>query len=170
MVSIFNDRIEINSPGNLLPGLDIKNLEGHHATRNKIICSIFHETKDMERFGTGIGKMKRLMRTHGLSEPEFLEEGNFFVVKFYGPGDKILDLVPSIPKERQIDLKELGLNDRQIQVLKLAVNKKQNITIQKYADMFNISDKTAKRDIKKLIEVQMIEKVGFKKGAYFKAK
>jgi len=170
MVSIFNDRIEINSPGDLLPGLDIKNLEGHHATRNKIICSIFHETKDMERFGTGIGKMKRLMKTHGLSEPDFLEEGNFFVVKFYGPGDKILDLVPSIPKERQIDLKELGLNDRQIQVLKLAVNKKQNITIQKYADMFNISDKTAKRDIKKLIEVQMIEKVGFKKGAYFKAK
>lgn len=64
MISIFDDRIEISSPGGLLPGLNIKNLEGHHETRNKKICEIFHETKDMERFGTGIGKMKRLMKNH----------------------------------------------------------------------------------------------------------
>ena len=47
MFSIFDDRIEVSNPGSLLPGLNIKNLEGHHATRNKIICDIFHETKDM---------------------------------------------------------------------------------------------------------------------------
>lgn len=153
-----------------MPGLNIRNLEGVHETRNDKICSIFHETKDMERYGTGIIKMKNLMKEHGLKPPILSQPGNFFKVTFYGPGDKILDLVPSIPKERQVDLKELGLNDRQIEVLKLMVNKKQNITVQKYVDMFNISDKTAKRDIKKLVEVEMIEKVGFKKGAYFKAK
>lgn len=27
-------------------------------------------------------------------------------------GDKILDIVPSIPEERQTDLKKLGLNER----------------------------------------------------------
>lgn len=169
-ISIFDDRVEVDNPGGLLPGLNIRNLEGVHETRNDKICSIFHETKDMERYGTGIIKMKNLMKEHGLKPPVLSQPGNFFKVTFYGPGDKILDLVPSIPKERQVDLKELGLNDRQIEVLKLVVNKKQNITIQKYADMFNISDKTAKRDIKKLVEVEMIEKVGFKKGAYFKAK
>lgn len=157
MVSIFNDRMEINSPGDLLPGLDIKNLEGHHATRNKIICSIFHETKDMERFGTGIGKMKRLMRTHGLPEPEFLEEGNFFVVKFYGPGDKILDLVPSIPKERQIDLKELGLNVRQIEVLRLMVNESKIFTNRKYRQLFKVGNKTASADLNNLIKKEMIQ-------------
>jgi len=169
-ISIFDDRVEVDNPGGLLPGLNIRNLEGVHETRNDKICSIFHETKDMERYGTGIIKMKNLMKEHGLKPPVLSQPGNFFKVTFYGPGDKILDLVPSIPKERQVDLKELGLNDRQIEVLKLVVNKKQNITIQKYADMFSISDKTAKRDIKKLVEVEMIEKVGFKKGAYFKAK
>lgn len=169
-ISIFDDRVEVDNPGGLLPGLNIRNLEGVHETRNDKICSIFHETKDMERYGTGIIKMKNLMKEHGLKPPVLSQPGNFFKVTFYGPGDKILDLVPSIPKERQVDLKELGLNDRQIEVLKLMVNKKQNITVQKYVDMFNISDKTAKRDIKKLVEVEMIEKVGFKKGAYFKAK
>lgn len=169
-VSIFDNRVEVDSPGGLLPGLDIRNLEGVHETRNDRICSIFHETRDMERYGTGIDRMKNLMKEHGLRPLVLSQPGNFFKVTFYGPGDKILDLVQSIPEERQIDLRELGLNDRQIGVLKLMVNKKQNITIQKYADMFNISDKTAKRDIKKLVEAEMVEKVGFKKGAYFKAK
>ena len=63
----------------------------------------------MERFGTGIGKMKRLMKKHGLPEPELSEEGDFFVAKFYGPGNNILDLVSGIPEERQTDLREMGL-------------------------------------------------------------
>ena len=53
-ISIFDDRVEVDNPGGLLPGLDIQNLEGVHETRNDKICSIFHETKDMERYGTGI--------------------------------------------------------------------------------------------------------------------
>jgi hypothetical protein len=57
-----------------------------------------------------------------LTEPRFSEEGDFFVVKFYGPGDKILDLVPSIPKERQTDLREFGLNERQIEALKTIIS------------------------------------------------
>lgn len=151
-------------------GLDIKNLEGRHETRNKKICEIFHQTLDMEKFGTGIGKMKRLMKEHGLSKPNFAEEGDFFVVKFYGPGEKILDLVPSIPKERQTDLRELGLNNRQIEVLRLIVNEGQKITIKKYVGLFkNISDKTAKRDVKKLVKTGFVKKVGYKKGAYFEA-
>jgi len=138
--------------------------------RNKKICAIFHHTLDMEKFGTGIRKMKRLTKEHGLSEPEFCEEGDFFVVRFYGPGDKILDLVPSIPKERQIDLRELGLNTRQIEALRLMVNAKKKITITSYATLFNISDKTAKRDMKDLVKTGFVVKVGHIKGAYFEAK
>jgi len=170
MVSIFDDRVEIRNPGGLLPGLNIKKLEGHHATRNESICAIFHETMDMERFGTGIGKMKRQMREHGLSVPEFSEEGDYFVVKFYGPGDKILDLVPSIPKERQIDLKKMGLNERQIEALRLMVNEKKTMEIVVYCDHFQVNEKTARRDLKKLIDIGLVEKIGSTKGAFFKAK
>jgi len=167
MVSIFDDRIEVSNPGGLLPGLNIKRLEGHHATRNKKICDIFHETMDMERFGTGIGKMKKLMKENGLSLPEFSEEGDFFVVKFYGPGDKILDLVPSIPKHRQTDLKKLGLNERQIEALRLMVNEKKQITNKDYREMFKVTDRTALRDMNGLLEKGMIIKKGFKKDAFY---
>lgn len=170
MVSIFDDRIEVSNPGGLLPGLNIKRLEGHHATRNKTICDIFHETMDMERFGTGIGKMKKLMKENGLSLPEFSEEGDFFVVKFYGPGDKILDLVPSISERRQIDLKKAGLNQRQIEVLRLMVNEKKQITNKDYREMFKVTDRTALRDINSLLKKGMILKKGFKKNAFYFAK
>ena len=170
MVSIFDDRVEIGSPGGLLPGLNIKKLEGHHATRNEAICNIFHETMDMERFGTGIGKMKKLMKEHGLPVPQFSEEGDFFVVKFYGPGDKILDLVSSIPEHRQTDLKKLGLNDRQIEALRLMVNEKKTMEIVDYRKLFKVNEKTARRDFKKLIDIGFIKKIGATKRAFFKTK
>ncbi len=168
IISIFDDRVEVSSPGGLLPGLNIKNLEGHHETRNKKICDIFHETKDMEKYGTGISKMKRLMKEHGLTAPKFSEEGKYFVVKFYGPGEKILDLISSIPKDRQTDLRELGLNKRQIEALRLMVNEKKIITNELYQKIFNISRRTAVRDLQGLVESDQIKYEGIGKGTKYK--
>ncbi len=170
MISIFDDRVEVSNPGGLLPGLNIKRLEGHHATRNEAICSIFHETLDMERFGTGIGKMKRFMKEHGLAAPEFLEEGDFFVVKFYGPGDKILDLVPGVPRERQTDLRELGLNNRQIEALRLMTNEKKSFSNREYRKGFNVSNQTFVRDMRILSELGFLISVGAGRSLRYKAK
>jgi len=169
MVSIFDDRVEVSNPGGLLPGLNIKRLEGHHATRNEAICKIFHETMDMERFGTGIGKMKKLMKEHGLSAPAFEEEGDFFVVRFYGPGDKILDLVPSIPEERQTDLKKLGLNERQIEALRLMVNEKKKITNTIYREIFKTSERSALRDLNDLLEKGFVKRTGSRRAAEYES-
>ena len=81
MFSIYDDRVEISSHSSLVSGLFINDLEDKHKTRNDAICEIFKLTKDMETFGTGIGKMKDFMRDHGLKEPEFRLEGDFFVVR-----------------------------------------------------------------------------------------
>lgn len=167
MISIFDDRIEIRNPGGLLPGLDIKKLEGQHETRNKAICSIFHETLDMERYGTGITKMKKYMKEHGLSAPKLSEEGDNFVVKFFGPGDKILDLVSSIPEERQTDLKQLGLNERQIVALKLMVNEKKIITNEIYQELNGVSRRTALRDLHGLVESGQVKVEGVGKGTKY---
>ncbi|MGC8722177.1 MAG: ATP-binding protein [Caldisericaceae bacterium] len=168
-IDIFDNRIEVRSPGGLLPRLDIKNLEGTHETRNRKICEIFHETADMEKFGTGIGKMKTKMVNHGLKPPEFSEPGNFFLVTFYGPGDKILDLVPDIPEERQIDLRKLGLNERQIEALRMMVNEGKVMTNSIYQQIFNVSRRTSLRDLSKLVECGQARAVGTGKGAKYEA-
>jgi len=159
-ISIFDDRVEVDNPGGLLPGLDIRNLEGVHETRNDKICSIFHETKDMERYGTGITKMKDLMKEHGLRLPVLSQPGDFFKVTFYGPGDKILDLVSNMPEERQVDLKELGLNVRQIKALTLMVNESKVFTNREYRQLFKVGNKTASTDLNNLVNKEMIQMRG----------
>lgn len=113
-------------------------------------------------------KMNRLMVEHGLKEPELSEEGDYFVVKFFGPCDKILDLVSDIPDERKTDLKELGLNDRQIDALRLMVNDNKVLTNKIYQEMFKVSRNTASRHLNEMVELNQIQKIG--KGRYTKYK
>ena len=169
-IDIFDDRIEITSPGGLLPGLDIKRLEGVHETRNKEICKIFHETKDMEKYGTGIRKMSNWMTEHGLKPPVISQPGDFFRITFYGPGDKILDLVPNILKERQTDLKELGLNERQIEALRLMVNEGQKFTNRKFRQLFKVTNKTAATDLNTLVKIGMAQLSGKGRNVGYSAK
>ncbi len=169
MFSIFDDRVEISNPGGLLPGMNINKLDGHHASRNQRICEIFHQTKDMEKYGTGIGKMKKLMKEHGLEEPEFSEEGDFFVVKFYGPGENILDLVSDIPDDRMVSLKELSLIDRQIKALEMMVNEGKVFSNKIYQDILYVSQSTAARDLKLLVQLNQIKITGTGRGTKYSA-
>jgi len=165
-VDIFDDRIEITSPGKLLPGIDIKHLEGVHETRNKEICKIFHETKDMEKYGTGIGKMKNWMKEHGLEPPIISQPGNFFRITFSGPGDKILDLVSNIPEDRKTDLSHL--KERQVKALELIYNENKKISRKEYAQKFNISIRSAQRDLRQLVKENFIVQEGLGRSVKYK--
>ena len=63
--------------------------------------------------------MKHLMREHGQGEPIFEESAGVFKVTCYCPGERILDLVP---QAGTVDLREMRLNELQIEVLRLMVN------------------------------------------------
>jgi len=166
MISIFDDRVEVSSPGGLIQGLNIKKLEGHHETRNQKICEIFHETRDMEKFGTGIGKMKQLMKSHGLKAPLLLEESSNFVAKFYGPQDKILDLVPSVPEDRMTDLSHL--KKRQVEILELIYNDDIKISRKEYAEKYNIPIRTAQRELRQLLNENLIVQEGLGRAVKYK--
>ena len=92
------------------------------------------------------------------------------MVKFYGPGDKILDLVPSIPKERQTDLRALGLNDRQIETLRLMVNEGQIFTNRKVRQLFKVTNKTASTDLNTLVKKGMAQVRGKGRSVEYLAK
>ncbi len=109
------------------------------------------------------------MIRHCLDEPEFLEEGDFFVVKFNGPGENILDLPINIPEEGIIDLKGLGLNNRQIKALEIMINQKKALTNSMYQKEFEVSSYTASRDLKGLVEKDQAFKIGKGYSTKYKA-
>ena len=49
------------------------------------------------------------------------------------------------------------------------VNGKKTLEIDDYCRKFKITEKTARRDFKKMISIGYVEKVGSTKGAFFKA-
>jgi len=111
----------------------------------------------IERWNTGILRMRRWMKEHGLPGPVFEEIGHTFRVTFYGPGDCILDL---IPEEGVTDLRALGLNERQIDVLRLMVNEGHTFTNREYCQQFSVSVATATRDLGKLVEMGQATRLG----------
>jgi len=163
-VNIFDDRLEVMSPGEAL--IPLSELEGSHVTRNETLCRRFRDIGEMEQFGTGITKMKRLMREHGLKEPVFEERGSFFKVSFYGPGERILDL---IPRAGVVDLRELGLNERQIEALRLMVNEGREMTSTLYQEMFGVSRNTASRDLARLVDTGWVKRLGTRRGSRYVA-
>lgn len=167
-IGIFDDRIEISDPGKLPEPLTPEDLKKTHKSvpRNPLVANAFFLIRNIEQWGKGTNKIVEWCVGHGLKEPDFREIAGGFLVTFYAPSD-ILSLVPQPAKT---DLKELGLNERQIGSLTLMVNEKKTFTIADYAEKFKVNEKTARRDLKRLADMDFVEKVGATKNAYFKAR
>lgn len=73
IISVFDDRIEVISPGLLPPPLDlseINNISTSHP-RNPQIARIFYLSGYVERAGSGIERMKSSLAVRGLPPPSF---------------------------------------------------------------------------------------------------
>jgi ATP-dependent DNA helicase RecG len=77
-VFIFDDRIEIYSPGLMLPGMTVEELKrGRSKIRNRAIASVFREVRLMERFGTAWEKIQADLEA-GYPEPTFDDGSSVF--------------------------------------------------------------------------------------------
>jgi len=80
-VAVFDDRIEIENPGILLPGLTIDELrDGVSRLRNRVIGRVFKELGLIEQWGSGVQRMSAACLGAGLPAPEFAEMGLRFRV------------------------------------------------------------------------------------------
>ena len=64
-VEMYDDRIEIKSPGFLPPNINVDNIRST-VLINPTIAGIFHLYKHMERAGTGINRAQKALKEYGL--------------------------------------------------------------------------------------------------------
>jgi ATP-dependent DNA helicase RecG len=79
-VWMFDDRIEIRSPGKLPGPVKIQQLlrrQKVHYSRNPLITRVLADRGIMRALGEGLPQIFREMDHHGLNPPELKEEGNF---------------------------------------------------------------------------------------------
>lgn len=83
-VALFDDRLEVTSPGMLLNGVSVKKMkEGYSKPRNRAIAYAFAYMKIIEKWGSGIPRMLRECDEYGLPEPEFIDFDGDFRVNMY---------------------------------------------------------------------------------------
>ena len=83
-VAIYDDRLEVTSPGGLYNGLTFEEaLEGHSKLRNRAIANVFSQIGLIEAWGTGLQRIQNAAKEYGLPKPEFIEMPYSFRVNLY---------------------------------------------------------------------------------------
>lgn len=83
-VAIYDDRLEVTSPGMLIGGVTIQELkDGCSRPRNRGIVNAFTYMKNMDQWGSGIPRLMENCQKAGLREPELLEIGGSFRINMF---------------------------------------------------------------------------------------
>lgn len=83
-VALFDDRLEVTSPGMLDKDLTVEKMKaGLSKVRNGAIAKIFSYMNMIEAWGTGIPKIFAEAREYGLREPELVDMGSDFRINLY---------------------------------------------------------------------------------------
>ncbi len=118
-IYIFNDRMEIKSPGALISTLTVKNLyelEGSHESRNSLIARVLRENKLMRELGEGMKRIFSLMQEQELEKPELYSNGLWFRVTL---SNKTIFSSKQLEWLQQFDKYNLTKNQKQIILLGL---------------------------------------------------
>ncbi len=162
MINLFMDRIEIKSPGLPMLPLTLEKIRNYNTSpynRNPRIAYAFSKMKLMEERGIGLELMRDYLIKNGLQPPKFNFENNYFVVKFLSP----LGSPEEFKISKDILLK---LNNRQKNAISLIQNKIKINSVD-YAEELGIHQRTALRDLNKLIDLGIIEAKGRGKNIYY---
>lgn len=166
-VAVYDDRVEVTSPGMLYGGLTIEQIkEGGSKIRNRCIAEVFSRMKIIESWGTGIKRMFSSCKEYGVREPELLEIGDSFRVNLYRPSyhevhqSSLKSSLKSSPKD---------VNQTQQKILHM-IQGNPKITQIAMAEKLDITPRAVKKNIKELVENGLVERVGSARMGYWKAK
>ena len=139
---MFEDKIEISSPGSLPPGISKEEyLNGQISTlRNPIIGNLFYRLNYIEKFGTGIKRINEAY-SHNLTKPNYQVYENSITVG-----------LPTLNEE-------LNLNEDEKQILNVFDGKK-ILTRAQIDELTGFNKAKTVRILNHLTEQSVIQKTG----------
>ena len=184
-VAIYDDRLEVTSPGGLYNGLTYEEvMSGHSKIRNKLIANIFSQMGLVEAWGSGIRRILGAATEYGLPVPKVDVFDDMFRVNLFRNvqnnvndtsfGENFGDGFGESDGENfgnKNVVKELGkekqrLTDTQLKILECLVEDKY-ISAKKIADKIGVSGRTVENNIQKLKEIGIVVRHGSPKSGYW---
>lgn len=167
-IRIYDNEVEFYNPGTLYGNLTIAELKKDNyraIARNKLIAEAFYLTGDIEKYGSGFLRIRKEIASYPTMQLNFDEIPNGFLISLKYKAQKI----STMPTNEGLSE---GLNEGLSEGLKsllAEINKNPGIQAKDLAiQLENRPIKTIERQIKELVNQQLIERRGSRKtGGYF---
>ncbi len=148
-VAIYDDRLEITTPGKLPMGQTIERMkQGYSKVRNEALANAFSYMNLIEHWGSGIPRIIQSVKELGLREPEIIGGDMDLRVNIYrntqtvnvdgtnlGTNGTNLDLS---------DIEQVQLSDVELKIISL-IERNPTITQKEYSELSEIPLRTIKR-------------------------
>jgi len=153
---VYDDKISIWNEGFLPEGLTLDALKRSHSSRprNPIIADVAFKGGYIDAWGRGTIKIIDTCKAAELPEPEMMEQDGGFLLSI---------LKDTLTKEH---LEKLDLNERQVKAIDF-LKTNTSISNRKFQSLFDVTDRTALRDLDDLVTKGLITKIGEKKGTRY---
>ena len=176
-VAVYDDRLEVTSPGGLYNGLTYEEvMNGHSKIRNKAIANIFSQMGLVEAWGSGIKRILNAAKEYGLLEPKFQEFDNMFRVELFRSSLPMTLENKSIGETSEKHRRNIGeasekqetvdFNSTQLEILKLLMENNR-LSAVKLAEKIGVASRNIENNIKKLKELDILVRHGSPKNGYW---
>ena len=176
-VAVYDDRLEVTSPGGLYNGLTYEEvMNGHSKIRNKAIANIFSQMGLVEAWGSGIKRILNAAKEYGLLEPKFQEFDNMFRVELFRDSLPMTLENKSIGETSEKHRRNIGeasekqetvdFNSTQLEILKLLMENNR-LSAVKLAEKIGVASRNIENNIKKLKELDILVRHGSPKNGYW---
>ena len=160
-VALFDDRLEVTSPGMLDSEITIEKMKsGLSKIRNRGIAAAFSYMNIVEAWGSGIPKMFREAKEYGLREPELIDMGSDFRINLYRKKAAIDQNGVIDPKERDTNDTKVEPNDTNEEAILRILRTDPKATQKDIGKMLGISLATVKRLMNSLQKAGKIKRKG----------
>ena len=176
-VAVYDDRLEVTSPGGLYNGLTYEEvMNGHSKIRNKAIANIFSQMGLVEAWGSGIKRILNAAKEYGLLEPKFQEFDNMFRVELFRDSLPMTLENKNIGETSENHRRSIGevsekqetvdFNSTQLEILKLLMENNR-LSAVKLAEKIGVASRNIENNIKKLKELDILVRHGSPKNGYW---
>lgn len=171
-VALFDDRLEITSPGMLLNNVTIaKMMEGYSKPRNPAIARAFAYMKIIEKWGTGIPRLFEACEEYGLPKPELIDfDGDFRVNMYRKRGTNAetnRETGTNTETNTKTNTEMLDTDTESVERILSLMREKPAITVKTIAQQLELSVGGVRYHINKLKKDGIVEHIGSsKKGTW----
>jgi ATP-dependent DNA helicase RecG len=153
---MYDDRMEIISPGSLPGYMTLDNLVEEHFSRNPRIVNGLYQWGYIEELGLGIDRMIEDMVQAGHPPPTFRATAHTFTVTLQKANRRTPPATPA-----------RNMNERQTRALAY-VKEVGSITNREYQRLCpDVTTETLRLDLRDLVDRDILLKIGSKKGTHY---